>query len=104
MHCHNCEEEVNDDAVRWAFEEPYCEECYNENYFNCNDCGDEVYREDTYIDYNGYAICNRCYSRHYFTCDDCSEIYRQEDASEIDGYYYCENCAPNHETEEEPEE
>ena len=105
VECTECGYDIEEDEIYYNNNnEPYCEECYNENYFNCNDCNTEVYREDAYIDYNGYAICYRCYDRHYFTCDDCSEIYRQEDASEIDGYIYCENCAPNHEPEEEPEE
>jgi hypothetical protein len=71
MHCTNCDEPVNDNEVRWANEQPYCEECFEENYNYCSRCDGVVARESTSYDCNGDPLCNDCYEDN---CDeDCPE-------------------------------
>lgn len=82
---------------------------YNEKYDICCICDDRVHEDDIYIcgecgdhmcgDHAYYSsdireyICEDCRDNKYFTCDHCYEIYKDDNAIEIDGHYYCPECA-----------
>ena len=53
MHCHNCDEELRDDQVRWAFEEPYCEDCFDNMFNYCCRCDGVIYRESAHYNDEG---------------------------------------------------
>ena len=71
MYCTNCEEELNDNLVRWFNEEPYCLDCFNEIFTFCSRCETVINRESTPYDCNGDPMCNDCYEDNYD--DDCPD-------------------------------
>jgi hypothetical protein len=50
--------------------EYYCEECFNEKFFVCNDCGEICLRDDSYTTVSNSVICDTCYSDNYFSLDE----------------------------------
>jgi hypothetical protein len=71
MHCTNCDEPVNDNEVRWANEEPFCENCWDELYNYCSTCDGVILREHTLYDSSGDPLCNDCYEDNFD--DDCPD-------------------------------
>jgi hypothetical protein len=71
MHCTNCDEPVNDNQVRWANEQPFCEECFEELYNYCSRCDGVILREHTLYDSSGDPLCSECYEDNYD--DDCPD-------------------------------
>jgi hypothetical protein len=65
MHCHNCDEELRDDQVRWAFEEPYCEDCFDNMFNYCCRCDGVIYRESAHYNDEGDPYCSDCYESNY---------------------------------------
>jgi hypothetical protein len=65
MHCHNCEDELRDDQVRWAFEEPYCEDCFDNMFNYCCRCDGVIYRESAHYNDEGDPYCSNCYESNY---------------------------------------
>lgn len=43
--CHHCGDEVNEEYTVWVGDHPYCEYCYNENFFECPCCNERVESE-----------------------------------------------------------
>ncbi len=147
LSCVCCGDRVHEDDVYYARDNgPYCEHCYNDTFFYCEECSEDELREDAVeVRYsrNGreytQLVCEHCISnssrihycercdtyyhdRHFNSietvegdfvcescivgsCDDCGSGLTEISATvEIGGYTYCENCAENHESEEEVEE
>jgi len=71
MICTNCDEPVNDNEVRWANEEPFCEECFDELYNYCSRCDAVIRRETTLYDSSGDPLCSECFEDNYD--DDCPD-------------------------------
>ncbi len=65
MHCHNCEDELHDDEVRWAFEEPYCEGCFDNMFNYCCRCDSVIYRESAHYNDEGDPYCSDCYESDF---------------------------------------
>ncbi|HOJ07779.1 MAG: hypothetical protein HND40_15990 [Ignavibacteriota bacterium] len=65
MHCHNCEDELHDDEVRWAFEEPYCEDCFDNMFNYCCRCDSVIYRESAHYNDDGDPYCADCYESDF---------------------------------------
>lgn len=65
MHCHNCEEDLHDDEVRWAFEAPYCEDCFDNLFNYCCRCDSVIYRENAHYNDDGDPYCSDCYQDDY---------------------------------------
>lgn len=65
MHCHNCEEDLQDDEVRWAFDEPYCEDCFDNLFNYCCRCDSVIYRENAHYNDDGDPYCSDCYQDDY---------------------------------------
>ena len=62
MHqCTSCEQEIADEDVRWAFDEPYCDECFSETYNYCSRCDSVIYRSETHYNSDGDPYCRDCY-------------------------------------------
>ena len=71
MHCNNCEEDLHDDDVRWAFEETYCEDCFDNLFNYCCRCDSVIYRENAHYNDDGDPYCSDCYEDNYD--DDCPD-------------------------------
>ena len=65
MRCINCEELIPDGEVRWGFDEPYCEECFDENYNYCCHCDTLISSDLTNYSSDGDAYCNECWEQDY---------------------------------------
>jgi len=54
--CADCEERVYADEIRYAGDDPICENCYDNNYFQCERCDRHYHHED----YGGDGCCRYC--------------------------------------------
>ena len=96
--CKECEEKYAVCSLCGAYEktdnmtdvsgEALCEYCYENETFDCSDCGRVELRTNMIRTYSGRSICENCYEDNYFTCDSCGEIYHYDDYAE-DGYCCC---------------
>ena len=50
---------------RWAFEEPYCEDCFDNMFNYCCSCDGVIYRESAHYNDEGDPYCNDCYEDNY---------------------------------------
>ena len=95
-HCDSCECVITSGNVVEIDRgrEYVCESCAEGYYYRCDDCGEYVSARRLWIDRN-LTICRNC-SWEYCTCYDCDDILRCDDVHNIEGYGYCDHCAPNH--------
>ena len=128
--CADCGDEIDEYDVCWVNGEPYCRDCvsycewceeyhrqdehwitdremwvcdscYNEDFYCCEECGDNV-REAYYIEDEDIYVCESCCNRYFTMCADCGEYFRDNNIVWIGENPYCEHCAEDH-TEEEKE-
>lgn len=102
--CPECDEihRISDSTTvnpntRW--EDTVCEDCVENRYYKCDDCGEWFSRDMVHMDRWGAVVCDACYDwNDWTTCEGCGQIIRQEDAywSERRQEYYCEDCNPRH--------
>ena len=59
-HCDCCEKQLDEDDVRWAFDNPLCDDCFSETYTYCNSCDDVITRDEAYYE-NDDPFCYNCY-------------------------------------------
>ena len=104
--CSCCGEEIEGNNFFEYNGEIYCEECFDERFVTCEDCGKIIRREDAlWVESDSKNICESCYEDNYFTCDDCDEIFHRDYGTWVDNgnrlvcddcrdnnYYYCEDC------------
>jgi len=90
--CINCECNLTEyETYTSSVGENYCEDCYNEIFTCCTDCGFEILINSDFtflVDDVGY-FCRSCFEESYVNCDDCGETVEISDS--ILGY--CESCA-----------
>ena len=99
VYCDLCETRMRDGElfVRTYFGDPICDDCYNEYYETCSDCGEIYRREDVYF-VDGEAVCDDCLqSDDYSECWQCGEIHFTDTMIYADGKgYFCEYCADHY--------
>jgi hypothetical protein len=61
MRCTNCNDVIPDDEVRWAYDDPYCESCFNDSYTYCSCCDSVTHRNEICYDNSDNPLCNNCY-------------------------------------------
>jgi hypothetical protein len=71
-----------------------CEDCADSYYYHCDDCGEYVSRRNVWVERN-MTICEDCCG-DYCICYDCDGVVHSDDIHYINGYYYCDDCAPSH--------
>jgi hypothetical protein len=67
MRCCRCEEEISGNEIQWAFEDPYCGSCFDDNFNWCCRCDTIVAREYVHFNDGGDPYCSECYESN---CDD----------------------------------
>lgn len=105
--CWECNSPIyeNMETIETADGDTICNDCYQEYYSTCNDCGEIIHNDYSVVTYDGYTICNDCYNHHYFTCEDCGEIYHENDRNVgNNGGWYCNDCICDHEDYEDEED
>jgi hypothetical protein len=81
----------------------YCEDCYNETFCECEDCGDILNRESDYTytvedGFNNYYVCENCYGNNYVECSHCGGVKSNDSTivtSNTDNVI-CEECLTNY--------
>lgn len=79
-----------------------CADCARDlGFVRCDDCGEWVPEDESYVTADGETICESCYEDNYFTCEECGDIHSNEDLIVVDpGYryeqYVCSDCAERH--------
>lgn len=96
--CEKCGEIFSyDDAVTvdcgYRDEMVVCESCAEDNYYQCDDCGnwfsDHRIRQDSFDN----CICDECYDRRWYTCDSCGRLVNTDDVHvSRNGSAYCDDC------------
>ena len=80
-----------------------CEDCRDEYYEYCAECGEYHPRDCmTYIESQGEYVCSDCCDYYYIYCEECGEYFRENNVREHKGKMYCEDCLREileHETE-----
>lgn len=99
--CSECKDglEKCDDCgewARWGTHDVYhdrhkrqvCDSCFNENYRECEDCGNYFHVDNiNYIENIDRSICDECHN-NYAMCDGCGGTFHVEDMRGN----YCDNC------------
>jgi hypothetical protein len=96
--CCECGDSLEEDEVFSSDErgDSYCESCYSEIFFECDNCGRETRGEGIETS-NGDLICTSCYDDKYAECDDCGKIHDRDDMHDIrDEFYVCGKCYKNY--------
>ena len=97
--CYECGCQLSPDNVNLSpdDEECFCQDCYQERFATCDDCGDVVDRDEIGETGNGSNVCNGCIEDHYFHCESCGAIeHCDESHSTPNDEYYCEDCYDEH--------
>ena len=97
--CKDCGKEIIGSYVEYDGEY-ICQECFDNDYFYCDDCGRIGYRDYGYwIESSDRVVCDCCIC-NYNRCEDCGEYYPENETTTInDGnnnyYEVCEHCYSN---------
>lgn len=107
MKCANCGEILSADATNAYDGNFYCEECYDELFTVCRDCGAVIPKSsanfvNSGFDDEGY-VCDDCLFQGYFQCTHCDDYFANhylwaEDSEYVickhcsDFYYLCASC------------
>lgn len=94
VECYNCGAMVSIDDTREVDGEHVCQECIDNHYYNCDECGELVHEDNVCWTTDGVAICSDCADRYYNYCEDCQRYSR--DTTYIEDYgHVCNNCFSN---------
>lgn len=77
VYCANCDEQIRGREFTYDGD-VYCESCYNENFADCNGCGDTYHVDNlaaSGVDYEMY--CESCYNDKFTFCDKCGKDIRK---------------------------
>ena len=96
MKCKYCEETEN--LIEYD-NNYYCQDCFNEHFYTCDNCGDTIPYDDRIYVSNNYYICQDCFDNSYHYCNDCDTIIHDDDTYWYDDYPHCSYCYnENHNT------
>lgn len=59
--CYECNNILSEEEVRWAFDNPYCESCFDNRYCYCCRCDDVLASDDAYVSDDGDSYCSNCW-------------------------------------------
>lgn len=57
-----------------------CDNCQDEYYCKCQDCGSIIYEEEGAHPVNGENLCRSCYNARFFTCSCCNQTFDKAEA------------------------
>ena len=81
-------------AVRGRYDEEYvCEDCQDNHYTQCAECGQYVLNANTTY-HDGYDYCFDCFDENFSCCDSCGEHVRIDDINfdEVENESLCSAC------------
>lgn len=94
--CRDCGEKIEGEYHE-IDGEYLCDNCFEENYSYCDDCGEIISRDNGYyVESEDRFVCEDCLDGNYFKCEDCGEYFTIGSGYEIndrgDTYLVCESC------------
>jgi hypothetical protein len=93
IRCANCGLVVHEDDAMWYDGEPYCQDCWDDLFSYCDNCGENFPREYLKRGPDGNYYCESCFDELFAQCDNCREYVSRDDLWEgPDHHYYCEEC------------
>jgi len=93
FYCESCDSRIVDGEACGGHNGPLCEDCYNEMYTTCDECGDELLRYDALVPDNcSEELCDYCYSDRYFRCENCGGETPADEHCDHDGDDLCQGC------------
>ena len=82
-----------------------CEDCRNEHFYYCDECGEWVRGDDAYwVECEERYVCEDCINSYYTRCEDCGEYERSEDMYEYRDMMLCESCYEERKESEDDDE
>lgn len=100
--CPECHSQHDEDDVHYWYDvyrsdhgEPICGDCYETNWFECENCQD-IYHTDEAQYTNWGNVCDECLSSIFIYCEGCSEHQHQDDCGDDENYEYCNSCFEEH--------
>ncbi len=103
-YCEDCGYYELNKNVTWveAVSRYVCNSCLEDNYEQCEYCGRWEYNSDiNWVDSTEEYVCDRCLRNKFTQCDGCGQYIPDDEIKYVDGDYYCEECCPEEEEEEE---
>ena len=86
--CSRCGQEIVGEFVE-VDGEIVCQNCFDEYYFYCDDCGEIEERDNGYwIECESKLVCQNCIN-DYTYCNDCGEYFPSDDTYYVEGHGYC---------------
>lgn len=104
VECTYCHNEVPIGEEHNVGNETLCENCFDNHFGTCEDCGCIINRDDDgyHVAISDNLVCDECYDRHYFTCEDCGDVMHCDLMDDrYEDYCYCHGCADARQIEEE---
>lgn len=100
--CTDCGEMVRkDNGYITSTGDFICDECYCNNYFTCEECGEVHHYEKSIrinpnLRYEKY-VCDDCADKHYYKCDDCGEYFDSDYGyRDSNNKFLCDDCRENY--------
>lgn len=96
--CSKCGQEITGEFVE-IDGEIVCQDCFDEYYFYCDDCGKIEDRDYGYwIESQGKLFCESCGSSNYTICEKCGQYFPNDEVDYVEGrdYYVCRDCRDRH--------
>ena len=95
-YCDRCGSWVLDDDTMYYVDSErryICEECFNEDYVQCECCNEIIRRDDAYS-HDGNYYCESCYEDTFMECESCYKTFYRDEITYYDKYdqYLCEEC------------
>ena len=64
-YCTNCNDQLDEDEVRWVNDEQYCEDCFNDRFVYCDRCDSVIRRNDAHFNNDDVPYCDECWEEDY---------------------------------------
>lgn len=91
--CYSCNTGLHEDDTYWAFDEPYCEQCFYESYDYCERCGETHHKDDLIYTDDCVMLCKYCIDRTHAQCEGCFDYFPHDELTVTkDDHVYCTNC------------
>jgi len=65
MHCTSCNDQIYDEDIRWAFDEPYCQPCFEDRFTYCSHCDDIISRSGAHYSEDSDPYCDQCWDEEF---------------------------------------
>src|SRR3990167_3211700 len=100
--CADCKKEAQEQETS-ADGDIICRDCFQDNYFTCEDCGSLRHNDNARNTVEDNIICEKCADYNYYTCSECGRETKRDDAKSCEscenvyckrcwGGFYCQNC------------